>query len=137
MDHELLHGGYLHRLSHESMILYLFLVVVGDRDGRSFYGDATIMEILRLDTRRFNSARIELLKEGLIEYRSPYWWIKNIEGGNSHGKRTVKTENTVSKRRHGDEFLSDRGCDRDFAKACLKDISRILKGREKEKGMCA
>jgi hypothetical protein len=48
VDHALYHGGYLHRLSHEAMALYLFLLVVGDRDGRSFYGEATLGEILRL-----------------------------------------------------------------------------------------
>jgi len=42
IDHYLLHGGYLHRLSHEAMVLYLFLALVGDKSGRSFYADATI-----------------------------------------------------------------------------------------------
>ncbi|OGP96081.1 MAG: hypothetical protein A2157_19010 [Deltaproteobacteria bacterium RBG_16_47_11] len=28
IDHQILHGRYLHRLSHESISLYLFLVVV-------------------------------------------------------------------------------------------------------------
>ena len=37
VDHGLLHGGYFHRLSHEAPSLYLFLVVVGDRDGKSYY----------------------------------------------------------------------------------------------------
>lgn len=78
IDHEILHGGYLHRLSHESMVLYLFLVVVSDREGRSFYGDRTIMEILRLSAKEFNGARLQLIEEGLIAYGRPYWWVRNI-----------------------------------------------------------
>lgn len=75
--------------------MYLFLVVVGDREGRSFYGDTTIVEILRLDSKKLDSARLELLREGLIDYRSPYWWVKNIEGGNGY-ERSVKGKGLVS-----------------------------------------
>ncbi len=84
IDHQILHGGYLHRLSHEAMILYLFLVVVGDREGRSFYADTTIMEILRLDNTDLNNARLELEAEGLIYYRWPYWFVRNIKEGKDH-----------------------------------------------------
>ena len=136
VDHAILHGGYLHRLSHESMVLYLFLVVVGDRDGRSFYADITIMDIVRLSERGLNSARQQLIKEGLIDYQRPYWWVRNIpcisevayreKGERDYGR--TKAENTILKGCDETEFLSDRRASRDFAKACLKDISRMLQG---------
>jgi hypothetical protein len=113
------------------MILYLFLAVVGDRDGRSFYADTTIMAILRLDNRDLNNARLQLLKEGLIDYQRPYWWVKNIQGGKTHGRRS-KTKDTVSAGCNETKFLSDRRVDRYFAKTCLKDISRMLSKGEKE-----
>lgn len=75
--------------------MYLFLVVVGDREGKSFYADTTIMEILRLDFKKLDSARLELLKEGLIDYRSPYWWVKNIREGKNHEGR-IKGKNFIS-----------------------------------------
>lgn len=78
VDHRLLRGGYLARLSHESMALYLFLVVVGDREGRSFYGDATICGILRLSARVLDGVRQELVFSGLIRYRRPYWWVLSL-----------------------------------------------------------
>lgn len=78
VDHQILHGGYLHRLSHPSLIVYFFLVVVGDREGRSFYADTTIMKILRLSTEELHNARLELQKVGLIDYQKPYWWVRNI-----------------------------------------------------------
>lgn len=86
IDHQILHGGYLHRLSHEAMILYLFLVVVGDREGRSFYADTTIMDILRLNNTELDNARLELEVEGLIYYRWPYWFVRNIEEGKDHAR---------------------------------------------------
>jgi hypothetical protein len=39
IDHQIFHGGYLSRLSHESMVLFLLLVVAGDWQGRSFYSE--------------------------------------------------------------------------------------------------
>ena len=78
IDHQILHGRYLHRLSHESMILYLFLVVVGDRQGRSFYSDRSVTEILRLSVSALNHAREELISEALVSYKRPYWEVKNI-----------------------------------------------------------
>jgi hypothetical protein len=78
IDHQLLHGGYLERMSHESMNLYLFLVLVGDRNGKSYYSETRIMQLLRLDDRQIEKARQELIQEGLIAYESPYWRVKTI-----------------------------------------------------------
>ncbi len=61
IDHQLLHGGYLNRLGRESMVLYLFLALVGDRSGRSFYADVTITGILRLERQALHQARLELI----------------------------------------------------------------------------
>lgn len=111
IDHQILHGGYLHRLSHEAMILYLFLVVVGDREGRSFYADTTIMDILRLDSTELEAARLELQAEGLIYCRGPYYFVRNIEGGKEH-VGGCKRKDVIP------EVI------RDLAKDCLKDISK-------------
>jgi len=111
IDHQILHGGHLHRLSHDAMILYLFLVVAGDREGRSFYADTTIMEILRLNNTELNNARLELEVEGLIYYRRPYWFVRSIEGGKEH-VGGCKRKDVLP------EVI------RNLAKDCLKDISK-------------
>ncbi len=137
IDHEILHGGYLRRLSHESIVLYLFLVVVGNRDGRSFYADRTIIDILRLSTGELDRARKQLIKEGLIDYHRPDWWVKNFpclpkalhtqKGGKNNGR--AKTKDTLPSGWNETELPSDRRASRDFAKARLKDIQRMLRGR--------
>ncbi len=133
IDHQILHGRYLHRLSHESMILYLFLVVVGDRQGRSFYSDRSITQILRLSGPKFNHAREQLISEGLISYRRPYWELKNLTQRRDHG-RDDKADNPLSSGRPKAKFLSDPRPDRGVAKACLVHISRILSGQEGKEG---
>jgi hypothetical protein len=126
IDHQMLHGGYLNRLSHESMVLYLFLVVVGDRQGRSFYSDRSIRDILHLSFPMLDHAREELISEGLINYRRPYWEVNNISQRRDNAARDDKADHNVSPGRPETELLSDTVPDRDFAKACLTHISRIL-----------
>ena len=111
------------------MVLYLFLVVVGDRQGRSYYSARSVMEILHLRSQAFEHARKELISEGLIRYLRPYWEVKNISQRRPHA-RDLETDDTVSSGRPETELLSDTGPDRDFAKACLAHISRILSGNE-------
>jgi hypothetical protein len=127
IDHQLLHGGYLHRLSHKAMVLCLFLTTVGDREGRSFHGDANIMGILRLEDGELEAARRELLHEGLIDYRRPYWRVNNLQRRKGD-VRGHKRKDSVSSGRNEAELLSDRADDRAFAKERLKDISRMFSG---------
>jgi len=136
IDHQILHGRYLHRLSHEAMALYLFLVVVGDRQGRSFYSDRSITEILRLSPPKLDQAREELIQEGLISYRRPYWEVKNLpqRRDQNHG-RDDQTNHPLPSRRPQTQLLPNPRADRDFAKACLAHISEILSGGETKKGI--
>jgi hypothetical protein len=113
------------------MILYLFLVVVGDRQGRSFYSDRSITEILRLSVSALNHAREELISEALVSYKRPYWEVKNIAQRRDNG-RDDKADDILSSGRPATELLSDPRSDRDVAKARLAHISRILSGEKKE-----
>jgi hypothetical protein len=76
IDHEFLHKGYFEYLSHEALVLYFFLLTVSDLNGRSYYAAVTITSMLRLND--FESARKELLNFSLIEYQSPYYYIRNF-----------------------------------------------------------
>lgn len=78
VDHHLRHGGYLGKLSHLALALYLFLVVVGDRGGRSFYSDTSIGRILRISNPVLAEARGELVSSGLVRYQWPYWWVRSL-----------------------------------------------------------
>jgi len=122
------------------MILYLFLVVVGNRQGRSFYSDRSITEILRLSVSVLHHAREELIAEALVSYKRPYWEVKTIPQRRDHG-RDDKTDDPLSSGRPKTELLPDPRPDRGVAKTCLAHLSRILSGqvdktrpREKKEG---
>ena len=62
------------RLSHEAIVLYFFLAAVSDKDGLSFYGNATIALRLRMSETVVVRAREELLASDLVAYR--HRWSK-------------------------------------------------------------
>ena len=59
------------RLSHEAIFLYFFLAAVSDKDGLSFYGDASIALRLRMAETVVVRARDELVAADLVAYRAP------------------------------------------------------------------
>jgi hypothetical protein len=59
------------RLSHEAIVLYFFLAAVSDKDGLSFYSDATTAVRLRISEAAVIGAREELLAEDLVAYQAP------------------------------------------------------------------
>jgi hypothetical protein len=59
------------RLSHEAILLYFFLAAVSDKDGLSFYREATIAVRLRISEADVVAARDELVAMDLVAYRAP------------------------------------------------------------------
>jgi len=89
VDHELLHGGYLERLTHRALALYLFLAVVGDYEGKSFYSDFSVGDILRMGHEEICLAKEELISEGLISYKRPYWQVMTLTCSKRTGHRDI------------------------------------------------
>ena len=52
-------------------MLYFFLAAVSDKDGLSFYSDASIAVRLRMTETAVVAARDELVAEDLVAYRAP------------------------------------------------------------------
>jgi len=63
-------------------------VVVADRQGRVLLGSVDT-QILRLSVSALHQAKEELISEGLISYRRPYWEVKNLTQGESM-EETIK-----------------------------------------------
>jgi len=69
IDHRLLRNGYLERMTHQDQALYLFLVLVADRHGVSFYRKEKICDPLGLDWGEFEGARDRLIDLELIAFQ--------------------------------------------------------------------
>lgn len=69
LDHRLLRDGHLDRMSLADIAVYLYLVLVADRNGVSFYRKDVISKRLGIDWSQFEESKTRLLERGLIAFR--------------------------------------------------------------------
>jgi hypothetical protein len=70
IDHRLIRDGHLEKLTRDEIALYLFLILVGNRDGVSFYRLEKICDYLdHMEWPDFHAARDRLIARGLIAFR--------------------------------------------------------------------
>lgn len=68
IPHRFLTDGFLASLSQKEILLYLFLVLVSDRHGLSFYSYDSICSLLQLTLDQYIEARDGLIKKNLIAF---------------------------------------------------------------------
>jgi len=73
IDHRFISGRFIHDLSREEILIYLFLVAVSDRQGLSFYHDDRICSLLKIDLAALGEVREILIERSLIAWRSPVY----------------------------------------------------------------
>ena len=66
IDHRLLSDGFLIVMAAEEILLYFFLILVGDKNGVSFYSYDKICQFLKMDVDCFVWARDQLIDKSLI-----------------------------------------------------------------------
>ena len=81
IDHRFITGGFIKTISSQGILLYLFLVTVGDKDGLSFYGDKTISRLLKMDEAALFNARGSLISKSLIDYKDGVYQVLELPGG--------------------------------------------------------
>ena len=98
LDHRLIRDGHLLRLQPEEILLYFFLVLVGDHRGLSYYSPGSIARYLKLPLSEIDCARITLCHRDLIAYEAPLYQVLSLP---------EKSERSVSRpaasRRRGGE----------------------------------
>lgn len=68
VPHRFMTGGFLGALGQKELLLYLFLVIVADRHGLSFYGYDRICSLLELSLEEYIQARDQLMDMDLIAF---------------------------------------------------------------------
>ena len=68
IPHRFLTDGFLSSLSQKELLLYLFLVLVSDRYGLSFYSYDSICSLLQLTSGQYIEAREGLMEKDLIAF---------------------------------------------------------------------
>jgi hypothetical protein len=70
--------GYLAVCTQEELALYLFLTVVADKLGLSFYGRKRICELLGMSQETLEFARQKLTDKKLIAYQKPLYQVLSL-----------------------------------------------------------
>jgi hypothetical protein len=68
IEHRFIREGFFYTLTHHELVLYLFLVLVADRNGLSFYGYDKICTLLRISVDEFVLARDGLIYRDLLAF---------------------------------------------------------------------
>lgn len=78
IDHRFISDRFIHDLSREEILIYLFLVAASDRQGLSFYHDDRIVSLLKTDLAALGEARERLVERSLIAWRSPVYQVLSL-----------------------------------------------------------
>lgn len=79
VDHRLVRDRHIEACSHPAAALYLFLLVVADHRGLSYYSDASLTTRLRMDAPTLAQARQNLIEAGLVAFKEPLYQVLDLE----------------------------------------------------------
>ena len=68
IEHRFLHDGFWGSLDHHQLLLYLFLIIVADRNGLSYYSYDKICTLLRISVDEYILARNALIDYDMIAF---------------------------------------------------------------------
>lgn len=78
IEHRFLRDGFWDSLDHHELLLYLFLVIVGDRRGMSYYGHDKICTLLRVSEDEYIVARNALIGKDLIAFDGKLFQVLSL-----------------------------------------------------------
>jgi len=78
IPHRFLTGGFLASLDQKEILLYLFLVLVSDRHGLSYYSYDMICSLIQLTLDEYIEARDGLLKKDLISFDGKIFQVLDL-----------------------------------------------------------
>ena len=78
IPHRFVFDGFLAALGQKELLLYLFLVVVSDRNGLSFYSDVSICTLLELNLDEYIAARDSLIKKDLLAFNGSLFQVLDL-----------------------------------------------------------
>ena len=78
VDQALVQRRLIDRLDARAAALYLFLLTVADAQGLSYYGSASLMQRLHLNTEELDAARRQLVELQLLAFEAPLYQVLAI-----------------------------------------------------------
>ena len=86
IPHRFITDGYLESLNQKELLLYLFLVLVSDRNGLSYYSYDRICTTLEMDIEEYILARDSLIRQKLIAFDGTLFQVLELPSMRHEGK---------------------------------------------------
>ena len=109
VDHQFLHQGSFQSLRRESLILYFFYVLVGDYEGKNYYGEKSLRSALKFSDEELVCSLQALTKAGLIIKRGKYTFVTNFNEENKNNGQNDRATDQVSEGYRATKLSSNRG----------------------------
>jgi len=105
VDQRLVRQHHLQQCEPPAWALYLFLLTVADAQGLSYYSDASIMRLVKLDAVQLSTARQQLIRAQLLCYQKPLYQLLALPSAGepmpeSRSERTSQTQSVADVLRH-------------------------------------
>lgn len=97
IPHRFLTDGFLDSLCQKELLLYLFLVIVSDRHGLSFYSYDAICSLLQLTADQYIEARNGLIQKDLIAFDGNIFQVLDLPPKPIRSPKPKQGHLTVSK----------------------------------------
>jgi hypothetical protein len=78
IEHRFLRQGFFSSLSQHELLLYIFLVLVADRNGLSYYGYDKICTLLKISDDQYILARNGLIEKDLIAFDGQLYQVLSL-----------------------------------------------------------
>lgn len=78
IEHRFLRDGFWASLDHHELLLYLFLVIVADRKGLSYYCYDKICHLLKIPIDKYILARNSLIEKDLIAFDGKLFQVLSL-----------------------------------------------------------
>lgn len=99
IEHRFLRDGFFDSLTHHELLLYLFLVLAGDRRGLSYYSYDKICTLLRVSLDEYILARDSLIKKDLIAFDGHLYQLLSLpQRPVCESSRPLRTEEDICRR---------------------------------------
>jgi hypothetical protein len=82
IEHKFVQNGHIYQCTPDASALYLFLLTVADKEGLSYYSDASVSRFTSLNQHRLECARNCLIKANFIAYESPHYQVLMLPKSN-------------------------------------------------------
>ena len=78
IEHRFLRDGFWESLSHRELLVYMFLILVADRNGVSYYSYDKIYSFLRISMDEYLNARNALIDKDLIAFDGYFFQVLSL-----------------------------------------------------------